>query len=391
MKKTLCVWMLLACILLTSCVEEISTATSGNGVNQGNSALDAENKYLKWSRIFPIIESENAFYGLLGGRAHYYDRQSGFSDFLCANPSCEHNSESCGSYLENMSELFGYYDGKLYWLAQSDPETYNSRCLYRCSPDGNNREKVMELDFQRIIIGYNPQQWVLHRGRLFFMGEASIVMDTQAGYRVTLGYIPLDGSGEPILLFDEKLSRNVLNAEMRMVGDRAYYLLDVDRGGAKIMEYDIQHNTSEILWETEDESVTPWCIWITEQYEVYAAVNGTVYQVMDGRLEPAVSFGAQDCPTLGKNAMINVVVEEGIRMADIRTYDGTVLYQGELFPRAVAGLEDVEIVSRAGLAVAGLDQEKLIVILNDVGMCYCIMLDIARGMEATLLWSGKLV
>ena len=396
MKKMMCL-LLVICLLLAACDFKTpgsnGTLPSGNSIYQGDPELAAQNKYLRWNHGWPLIERENVFYGLLGGRAFYYDRQSGFSDFLCADPSCTHESKDCGSYLEQNADMFTYYDGKLYWLAPSDPETFRSKCLYRCDPDGTNREKVMELDYERIIIGYNPQQWMLHQGKLFFRGDVEVVNGKQAGYRLTFGYIPLDGDEEEVLLYDEFFEQASTNEEMIFWGDTAYYAVkDGLAHTLEILQFNLQDNSRETLLTT-DEWPYMLALWATEEGTVYLSSTEALYQVQNGELKEVFSFDKGGYAHLGDGVALTSAVEDGIRTIELRTYTGEMIYQGDLFPEQVEGFGDTlgrySGPDDYGCVFLGVDTEKLIVCMTERGgMNHVFLLDINNGMKATHLWSG---
>ena len=401
MKKRLCVWILMLCLLLAACNSTPAgsggTLPSGDPVDQGETGPVAQNKYIRWSRMFPFIETDNAFYGLLGGRAYYYDCQNGFSDFLCADPSCAHDSADCSSYMQEMSEFFTYYNGKLYWFAPTNPDEYRSLCLYRCDPDGYNREKVMELDYEKIVVGYTPQKWMLHQGKLFFIGDVPVVVDKQACYRVTFGYLPLDGDGEAVLLYDELFPKSSTIEEMLFCGDTACFaVFDGVAHTLAVMRYDLRDNSQETLLTVDNgEWADRFAIWITEAGTVYVADMDTVYRVHGGELEAHVTFDKSGYTCLGDGVAFTTTVEDGVRMIELRTYAGALIYQGELFPEPVEGFGDTlgqynsEI--QFNCIPLGVDTEKLIVCMQDGAMRHVFSLDINNGMKATYLWSGTVL
>lgn len=390
MKKKLCLWMLILCMMLTACTGN----DEPNTIPQGESGTVAPNKYIRWSNMFPFVETDHIFYGLLGGRAYYYDRQSGFSDFLCADPSC-HDSAECSSYMEQMAALFTYYDGKLYWLAPTAPGQHRSLCLYRCDPDGRNREKVMELDFEKIVVGYNPQKWMIHRGKLFFIGETEMVVDAQACYRVTFGYVTLDGDGKTVLLYDESFQKPSTSEEMLFLEDAAYFAVsDTHANTLAVTQYDLHDNSQEILL-----SMDPWSgrlvVGVTEAGAVYVASNDTVYQIQNGELKACFSFDQSGYAHLGDGVALGSSVEDGVRMIELRTYEGELIYSGELFPEPVEGFGDTLGQNNNEISYncifLGVDTQKLIVCMQDGEMNHYFLLDINNGMKVTHLWSGAFV
>ena len=86
----------------------------------------------------------------------YYDYASGKEIFLCDQPQCSHNDESCTSYLGMMgmsATLFVH--GNYVYLLNSESGVsmdmgggsgeFTASAIYRMDPDGKNREKLCDL------------------------------------------------------------------------------------------------------------------------------------------------------------------------------------------------------------------------------------------------------
>ena len=251
----------------------------------------------------------------------------------------------------------------------------------------------MELDYERIIIGYNPQQWMLHQGKLFFRGDVEVVNGKQAGYRLTFGYIPLDGDEEEVLLYDEFFEQASTNEEMIFWGDTAYYAVkDGLAHTLEILQFNLQDNSRETLLTT-DEWPYMLALWATEEGTVYLSSTEALYQVQNGELKEVFSFDKGGYAHLGDGVALTSAVEDGIRTIELRTYTGEMIYQGDLFPEQVEGFGDTlgrySGPDDYGCVFLGVDTEKLIVCMTERGgMNHVFLLDINNGMKATHLWSG---
>ncbi len=388
MKKLFAV-ALLACILLSGCAVEETPKSESSRL--------AQNKYLS-SLIHPFIESDSAFYSLNARRICYYDKQSGISDILCPDPSCTHEDETCGAYLEGgADDLFCLYDGKLYWFGLESPTAYRSMCLWRCDTDGTNHEKVKVLDYETIVSNYAVQKWVLHENRLFFYSNRDVVVGTQALYRITFGYIPLDGE-EIVVLYQEDLEGFVSKLTM-FYSEQAEYLAMWCGDRLTIRRFDLKDDSMEEILNVEMKKSRYgyYSIWVTEDGALYFAAGYGVYEVRNGALRERFAFETQDngYVYLGDGIAVTEEVIDGYRMAEIRDFDGNLIYNGKLFPEPPEGFGETigmvgkDISPKYSFGIVGGDSEKLVLCMGEIGndVEHFFSLDIRDSMKATYLFS----
>ncbi len=383
MKKRLFAVTLLVCILLSGCAAE--------QISETEAAYTAQNKYFWLSMVYPFLENGSTFYGINARRMCYYDRQSGVSGILCPDPSCTHEDETCGANLQCSPDMICLYEGKIYWLGIESPQLPRSLCLYRCDPDGANREKVKTLDFEAINSNYAVQQWVLHQGKLFFYSERSAVDGTQAVYRHFFGFIALDG--EEITALYDNTSEFSGGAKMFFC-ENEVYLAFSDWEHLTIQRYDLRDNSLTELLYTEFKEA--YYIWVTEEGTLYLATDHGFFEMQNGVLRERFAFEMQGGYIyLGDGiAMTEKVIDE-YRIAEIRDFDGNLIYKGKLFPESVKGFGETigmsgkEIWPRYSHAVLGGDREKLIVIMGEANkdVVHYFCLDIRDKMKATHLWT----
>ena len=58
---------------------------------------------------------------------------------------------------------------------------------------GANREEVLQLDWQKVILTYQPQRYVIHRGYLYILGTNSEVNGAEVQSLESLLAVPLEG------------------------------------------------------------------------------------------------------------------------------------------------------------------------------------------------------
>ena len=360
---------------------------------------DVQNQYLILNAS-SFLEREGGFLGtdLIGHYLNYYDEASGISGVLCADPACTHDSSDCGAYVETGANL-SYYDGKLYWIAKEASGGHDFY-LWRGDLSGRNREKVKTIDWEEIILPYQPRWYVVHRGRLYIQGQTEVVNGTQVGYRVTLLSTPLDGSEDFTVLYDETFSQGV-QSSVRFVKNRVYlsiYLINDDlTADLTVARYDITGDTWETVYEEKGIQEATRDVWVTEEEEIYIPGSSEnriyVWKVEDGKRKEVLSWESEQAssPWISGDVVVSTSRIDNIRWVEITTLSGQTLYKGELFPAGVPGMEIDP--NQSGLSLIGADEEKLI--LNLLAMDgtdavdYTIKLDITDSLKPTILWSSQ--
>ncbi len=405
MKNRAILLFLALCLLLAGCagqnIPEITQAEGPFDSPEPMPGFDAQNQY----SLTPVVsfqETEDFFCGsnLVGNYLHYYDKTSGISGVLCADPACTHDSSGCSAYVQSGATLF-YYDGQLYWLS-TDPQGENKNDLYLWKGDLSraNREKVKRIGFQEVVLPYQPQQYFLHRGNLYIFGRADVVEGTKTGYRATLLSSPLDKIEEFTTIFDETYDKSV-RLTARFAGNAVYYsVVTAPEEGSyhiRVAKYDVKTRSTEIVFEQTDMAETPGAIWVTEQAEVYLPGSGEngawVWKLEDGKRTEVLSWQESEfsAPEIMDGIVVRTNRKDGKRIAEIRDLSGGTVYNGQLLPDEIPGLEGDP--NTYNWMIVGGDGEKLIVNLSgfaEGGMTdHTVLLDIRNGMKATPLWSNE--
>ena len=362
---------------------------------------NAQNKYLMGFTNFQ--EADGFFLGTaeVNGYLLYYDKASGISGVLCADPSCVHDGKECGGNIGGDLSL-SYYDGKLYWVGP-EGSAYMKDYLWQSDLSGMNRKKIMEIPWDEIRMPYQPQRYVIHQGKLYIMGSASVVDGTQTGKRKSLLSIPLTGDEGFTTVYDEVLPNAVDNERYIFVDGFIYiYMYSFDEESSTknltVTKVDIAKNTSEVIYQENDITELLGDFWVTEDHELYLSGStdekAYLWKIENGS-KKEITFWPVD-EVNDPDVMDGIVMfmtrdENKIRYVDIRNLSGETIYKGKLFPSAISELE--KDPNTYNFAVVGGDTEKIIINLIEFAdkamVNYTILIDLKDNMKATILWSSE--
>ena len=226
--------------------------------------------------IKPLVADQDKY-------LYYYDRKTCVSDVLCTNPECMHQDKNCKGYIGHTQPGLFLYDNKLYWIGSiPDPagKATSVWALLRCSLDGSDRETVLLID-RDMYYYYQPQEFFLHRGYLYFVGEAHTVSAAgEAEQLISVIGLSLKENGKAITVFEKKYPGSVNRPHLFFAGNKIYYHHGrTDSGGTEyeICCYSIRTRKTETIFEGYfDGPVRPECgesaFWI-EDGEIYALFN----------------------------------------------------------------------------------------------------------------------
>lgn len=335
---------------------------------------------------------------------------------LCADPSCAHDGKECGGNMGGDLSL-SYYDGKLYWVGSEGAEL-QKRYLWQSDLSGMNRKKIMEIPWEDIIMPYQPQRYVIHQGKLYIMGSASVVDGTQTGKRKSLLSIPLTGDEGFTTVYDEVFP-NAIDDERYIFVDGFIYIYmssfneESSTKNLTVTKADIAKNTLEVVYQENNVTDILGNIWVTENHEIYLTgstkteTEAYLWKLENGEKIEITSWSADSLsiPDVIDGIVLCLSYDDGIRWADIRDLTGKTIYSGKLFPEGIPELEydPNDIPSKVGwgntygTGLVGGDAEKLIFDLsgeegsklNRKIVHYTILLDLTDNMKATILWSSE--
>ena len=410
----------IAILLLLSGCKQNTPGTTEDPTNIGSdiqfaTEKNAQNKYLDGFTNFQ--ETDGFFLGSADSYGYllYYDKASGISGLLCADPSCAHDGKECGGNIGGDLSL-SYYDGKLYWVGP-EGSAYMKDYLWQSDLSGMNRKKIMEIPRDEIIMPYQPQQYVIHQGRLYIMGRAEVVDGTQPALRRSLLSTPLSGDEGFTTVYEEILPLGT-EATYRFVDGFIYismYSFDEESSIKSLIvtKVDIAKNTSEVVYQENDVTDILGKIWVTENHEIYLTgsnkteTEAYLWKLENGEKSEITTWSGEDLstPKVMDGIVLCLSYDNDIRWADIRDLTGKTIYSGKLFPDEIPELEhdpnDIPRVVGWGnsysTGLVGGDAEKLIYHLSGEegskldrkSVDYIILLDLTDNMKATILWSSK--
>lgn len=399
-KRTILV-VLTVCLVLAGCTK---VSSQGHNMEHFESSLgfDAQNQYMLTTTT-SFQETNDFFCGsnYIGNYIKYYDKISGISGTLCADPTCMHDSSDCGAYMQAGATL-SCYDGMFYWIAQ-DIQGSMGYYLWRGDLSGMNREKVKQIGYEDIILTYQPQQYVVHRGNLYILGRNDIVDGAKSLCRVSLLSTPLNGTQEFTTLYDETFDCNVISA-IRFRGAFAFlHITTFPQDGSSfhvtVSKIDLHSGNTEIVFEEAEISESPGTLWVTEQGEFYLPgaddTRAYVWKLENNERVQIVSAswsgGYPSIPYIMDEAAVCFTRIDDVLYTRIINLSGETLYDGKLFPEGITGIEGDP--NKYTFTVVGGDSDKLILNLQGftgTGLVdYTIMLDVTNNMKPTLLWSSQ--
>lgn len=388
MRKHLVILLIIS-ILLTGCTSQPVQESSGQ---------DAQNQFMFFPASFQ--ETEDFYLGsnMFGNYLHYYDKATGISGVLCADPSCGHDTSACGAYMEN-GPTVSVWDGKLYWVA---PEG-NSRDKYLWKSDlsGMNREKLKKLSFEDFIIKYQPQRYVIHRGMLYALGDANTVTGTEISSWVTLVATPLDDSQEFTVLHEATFDQGI-NSTVRFVGDYAYisqvtFPLDRVILDVSVEKISLSTGASETIYSEAGLSENLGALWVTAEGELYLPGAddkfGYLWRIENGKRVEVTRWQSDGLavPKIMDGIAIYLTWPDQVRYIEIADLNGEHIYSGKLFPEDVPGLPGDP--NACSFGIVGGDRDKLILNLQDHSDMsdpkdYTVLIDLNNNMKATILWKS---
>lgn len=356
----------------------------------------AQNKYTLAFSLAAVQEGDGFYCGgyLYSNRLFYYDRQTGFSGILCSNPECTHDSTDCGGYVENLRGL-AYADGKLYWIANDPSELTRDTFLWQGDLSGQNRVRLKRLSFDDVLLPYQPQEFVVHQGKLYIYGQADQIESGKTQFRRTVLVTGLDDSENFTTLFEETSSQYA-DAALRFVGSTLYLGMERNDGGTsyQIRKLDLTTGDCTEVFQEALPNTSTTAFWVTNQEEIYlpGCVDGhfLVWRIQDGSKTEAVSFPSSDfCPFVLDGCAVAISQDaSGKRQAEIRSLSGDLLYEGRLLPDELPGITGDP--NACSYAVVGGDADRLVLQLIDGTMNnYTVLLDVKNGLAPTLLWSSQ--
>lgn len=167
-------FLLLSCILIlcmTGCDDVAPPSSYDDLPDAYNAETDFPTQFDMRTLMPAVMPAENGYYVKCGSWIYFVDKETLSAQPVCNRPECRHWDETCSAYFNGGSDLFQYYNGKLYIdCTDQDDEGRQTVNLYAFSPDDCTREKICQLPYG---LGNGSQYYAIHRGYLYmYSGDA---------------------------------------------------------------------------------------------------------------------------------------------------------------------------------------------------------------------------
>ena len=362
---------------------------------------EAQNKYLLINST-GFQEVGKAFIGTAGMVGRYlrlYDLDSKVSSVLCSDPSCTHDSNNCSAYLN--SGQVSYYDNKIYYISNDSGNYSGDWILWKEDITGNNKTKVKAISLEDVIFKYQPQQIVLHHGKVYLRGIASTVDGAKPEYRISLLSARIDDNSDYQVLVDKTISSGV-STSWRFVGDYVYFMIkeiSQDNNDVKItiMRFSTVDGKEETVYVESGITDKVADFWVTvNEVILLAGINENdhpcLWKLRNDKREIVVLWEGikSEIPIIMEDiAVVSYYVDE-TRYIYIKDFDNDSVYSGPLFVNRAEGVDKDLGTQGYGFAVVGGDKDK--VIINLIGLInerkiYTILFYLKNDMKSTVLWT----
>ncbi|MBO4879972.1 MAG: hypothetical protein J5544_06895 [Clostridia bacterium] len=226
----------------------------------------------------PVTDCDNRYINLEGNIAeldgmliwshfndylHYYDKETGDTGVLCAKPECMHDEKpgntECLAYTggSHRANSVSYYCGQIYWVGgYRQNGSYEQNALYRMNPDSSGKELLFSFNPPD---GYAPQEYMIHRGRLYLRCVTNRVTDGVPGMSLAILSTPIEKKDFRMDYETVVPDRNAWSNIIRFIGDNVYFAYTYDADGedgyvTKVIRHDI--NTGENEEILSDDALT---------------------------------------------------------------------------------------------------------------------------------------
>ena len=311
----------------------------------GLTGENADNNYLVYNNFECMSESDSVIYKLVNSRTsiYYYDKASGISGPLCGKPDCNHTGQDCDSYIGSAMAL-QYYNGSLYFIA-GDLNSPSEMWLWKADVNGENREKLKQIDVPNIIMIYQPQCCFIHRDRLFLLCLTYHIENGVPMAHTAVLSSPLDGSEEFTILWEEK-SESVLEYTYQFSDQYVYIALVTDGEAVNIFRINFLDGTMESLFSEENNEYIYGGIHLTEQNELYLSGSDATavyaWKIENGEKTDTVVIESDS--NFPPKILDGLVIDtrpnaDNQRVATVKTLSGETIYDGLLFPNGIPEIE----------------------------------------------------
>ncbi|MBO4879969.1 MAG: hypothetical protein J5544_06880 [Clostridia bacterium] len=324
-----------------------------------NPETDCDNRFV--SVETDLIELDDMF--LWRGNTDYllyYDKAAADTGVLCGKPECMHydkkSNRDCTGYVGASVYSLSYYEGKIWFVGELRENGSSDQFgLYRMEPDGSGKELLFSFNPPE---GYAPQEYRIHRGRLYLRCATDRVTDGVPGMNLAIVSTQLETKDFRVDYEETLPDANPWSNYMRFIGDNVYFAYTYDEGResftTKVVRIDTNTGESELIL-TDGALTEPLRgFWIDRDGSMFFAQYGYDPDAMlyrsenRGTLEATASLHDEDgrfsTVFVGDGVFIGIdtAAEDGDENGYevwLRDFGGNTLYKGPLTTDFLAGTE----------------------------------------------------
>ncbi len=330
-----------------------------------------------------LVETEDAYYYSANDSDFllYYDKASSEQGVLCAKPDCIHDAgrgdRNCNGLIAQTGASLNLWDGRLHYFAPAG----GNCALYSIALDGSDRKMDIEIEDAVVMPGVTPQRLDHHRGKLYGYDTKYIVKNGVPLSSICVFSIDA-GTGEYREIFSRDSENSITEPTLfyfqnyMFIGFEEFTVDEenkIDSLTWQLLRWDIDAEEMEKFASADQDEIGN----LGMNYRIYtedgkrfwlAALRNNmaepprVYMLENGRVSQVFQFDTTGpCYLTGGVAATVFIFEE---RCEIRSLDGTLIYEGELDTSFLDALEEGRTFSLASIRGLMGDTESLFLSFN---------------------------
>ena len=261
--------------------------------------------------IASMAETEDAYYLMSWGTQflHYYDKHTGDSGVLCPRPECMHDDgptradlNQCTGKIDSPQASLSVFGDRLYWVDNS--YEYRDFCVFSMALDGS--DKKLEAKLEISTEEYQPQNFWIHRGYVYFFSDTQKVIDGSPTNLCEIVRESIETCEKQVIF--SRYSYMTGEWTLRFIGDDVYIQCGFDGADGSIFEHGEPRTVEDMKVLEENTVILRWNPYMTEPEVLieepslnqpecdnfYVETDGTVWFVRHRPEDPEVNFWEED-------------------------------------------------------------------------------------------------
>ena len=266
--------------------------------------------------IASMAETEDAYYLMSWGTQflHYYDKHTGDSGVLCPRPECMHDDgptradlNQCTGKIDSPQASLSVFGDRLYWVDNS--YEYRDFCVFSMGLDGS--DKKLEAKLEISTEEYQPQNFWIHRGYVYFFSDTQKVIDGSPTNLCEIVRESIETCEKQVIF--SRYSYMTSEWTLRFIGDDVYIQCGFDGADGSIFEHGEPQTVEDMKVLEENTVILRWNPYMTEPEVLieepslnqpecdnfYVEPDGTVWFVRHRPEDPEVNFWEEDYREIG--------------------------------------------------------------------------------------------